>query len=99
MIYAKYDMTGKPLTNFSDISTSAGAIIGLYALHQNLAFDIYKTDLISRYNAGGMYWGQPTNYYSQNWGAFAVQYIGVGGSNTKGTTLPNTLAMKNSKNK
>jgi endo-1,4-beta-D-glucanase Y/4-amino-4-deoxy-L-arabinose transferase-like glycosyltransferase len=101
MIYSEYDMTGKPLSNVSDIPPSAGAIIGLYALDQKgLATDIYRADLISRYNASGMYWGQPTNYYSQNWGAFALQYIGAGGSNTNGTTLPNNFAMGvTSKNK
>jgi len=88
IIFSEYDMTGKPLTNFSDIPTSAGAIIGLHALNQNLSYDIYKTDLISRFNAKGLYWGQMTNYYSQNWAAFAVQYLGIGGHDTKGTTLP-----------
>jgi endo-1,4-beta-D-glucanase Y/predicted membrane-bound dolichyl-phosphate-mannose-protein mannosyltransferase len=87
LIFSEYDMTGKPLSISSDIPTSAGAIIGLHAMNQSLALTIYQNELTTQFHTNGMYWGQSTNYYSQNWGAFAVQYLGVGGINTVGNVL------------
>lgn len=100
MIYAEYDMTGKPLSQYSDIATTAGAIIGLNALHQNIAYTIYKNAITTQFHTNGMYWGeQSVNYYNQNWGAFAVQYLGVGGVNTVGnkfglTSTPKKVSKK-----
>lgn len=79
IIFAQYDMNGNPLSQFSDVPTSAGAIIGLNALHNSLANTIYKDEIVSRFNKNGLYWGQPNNYYSQNWAWFAVKYLGIGG--------------------
>lgn len=84
MIASEYDQEGKPLSGFSDIPTDTGAIIALQALDDPTASAIYKTDLVKQFNNKESYWGQPTNYYSQNWAWFAVEYLGVGGKNTVG---------------
>jgi hypothetical protein len=81
-------LNGEGISENSDISTSAGAVIGLHAMKEdNIADAIYYADIIKRYHINGAYWGQPKNYYSQNWAAFAVQYLGAGGHGTKGDTL------------
>lgn len=94
MIASEYDQDGKALSDFSDIPTDAGAIIALHALNNDVAYDIYRTDITKQFNTHDRYWGQPTNYYSQNWAWFAVKYLGVGGANTKGSTLKTHLVSK-----
>ena len=72
-IVSGYDMEGNALSYFSDIPTSAGAVISLHALNQSTANIIYKSEIMNRFHANGNYWGQKTNYYSQNWGWFTTQ--------------------------
>lgn len=92
MIFSEYDLDGKALSDNSDVPTSAGAIIGLHAMNQNIAVDIYNGDIVSRFSKKGIYWGQPRNYYTQNWAFFAVQYLGVGGINSKGNIIVKSKA-------
>lgn len=88
MIMSEYSLDGKPLSDYSDIPTDAGAIIALHAMNNNVAYKIYQSDIIKQFNTKGLYWGQAKNYYSQNWAWFAVEYLGVGGKNTSGNTIP-----------
>ena len=74
-IAAEYDQTGKPFSEFSDIATDAGPIIALHSLNDPLANTIYKTDISKQFNGYGLYWGQMTSYYNQNWAWFATYYL------------------------
>ena len=97
LIASGYDMEGKPLSHFSDLSTSAGAIISLYALNQKTANDIYKSEIMNRFHKDDNYWGQKTNYYSQNWAWFTTQIIN---DETRKTTPPasSSATLKDDKN-
>jgi endo-1,4-beta-D-glucanase Y len=87
LISAEYDLNGGAKSQYSDIPGSAGAIIGLHAVNNGIAYEIYREEIMPRYHAGKTYWGQPWNYYSQNWAAFSVQYLGIGGLGSSGDKL------------
>ncbi len=93
MIASEYDINGVASSDYADIPSSAGAVIALHAMKNILTDTIYKQSLLNNFNTNGFYWGQQSNYYSQNWGAFAVQYLGVGGPNSRGDVLTQKVAM------
>jgi endo-1,4-beta-D-glucanase Y/4-amino-4-deoxy-L-arabinose transferase-like glycosyltransferase len=72
-LLAGYTLDGSGTAPFSDVAPSAGAFIGMQAVNDPNALKVLKTDIRDRYHSTGNYWGQPYNYYSQNWGAFAEQ--------------------------
>lgn len=84
-LLASYDMSGQGTAAFSDVAPSAGAVIGLLAVHDTAtAQQLYDTDIAARYTTKGSYWGQPYNYYAQNWGSFATAAItGIDANSTK----------------
>jgi len=79
MISSEYDLDGKPLSENSDLSTDAGAIIGLHALQQDLADTLYRSDILPQFHPQGIYWGRQKDYINQSSPALAIQYLAQGG--------------------
>ncbi|MCU0493738.1 MAG: glycosyl hydrolase family 8 [Chloroflexaceae bacterium] len=65
-----YATDGSPNSDDEGISMYGGAI-GALALHPTLMQRMLREALMSRYHDEG-YWGEPINYYDQNWAWFGV---------------------------
>jgi len=74
-IAASYDQHGEPASDFSDIATSAGAVIALSTTNQELAQEIFNHEIAAKLDPSTYIFGDKDNYYAQNWGAFALQIL------------------------
>ncbi len=78
VILSGYDMDGNPLSDESDMPTTAGAIIGLSSTDQNLAREVYKEQITVNFYPINSDWIDEESSNNQIWGAFASEYLGVG---------------------
>lgn len=72
---AAYGADGQPLVDYESLSMYAGAIGQLmFSPDRQLAQRVYNDHLAAAYRdtPAGAYWGDPDNYYDQNWAWFAT---------------------------
>lgn len=69
-IYSVYSLNGKNTVTYNDISTNAGALSALYITKPEESIDMYSQYFWPQFKDG--HWGDPTNYYNQNWAWFAT---------------------------
>ncbi len=71
-IVSIYTTSGLPRSNFNTVSTSVGPLAIFSITAPNLADDIYQQIIEQSFNHKVGYWGNPTNYYDQNWAWFGT---------------------------
>ncbi|MFZ2189559.1 MAG: glycosyl hydrolase family 8 [Candidatus Magasanikiibacteriota bacterium] len=69
-----YTTTGKPVSNYPDLSTDAGALSAFFVTDQQSAIGLFSNRFWPAYDNGK--WGDENNYYNQNWAWFAVALYG-----------------------
>ena len=84
IVYA-YKQDGTPLTNDEALSMTAGAIPAFYGLGDGpTAERLFEQKLLTSYSmdaSGATFWGDPNNYYDQNWAFFSTTLVDGGMSN------------------
>lgn len=70
-IAGAYDIGGNRLNNNQDISTLAGPLSVFLVTDPDLAKNFHDVFIASQFNKENWSWGDPGNYYNQNWAWFA----------------------------
>ena len=81
---ASYNPDGSPAVGYEALSMYAGTLGSLlFNEDKNLVHDVYAEQIFGRYQDDGEspYWGDPANFYDQNWAWFATLLIDGGMSN------------------
>jgi endoglucanase len=74
-LVAAYHVDGTPSADYEATSMYAGSLGGLlFADDQSLVHKIFAAKILKSFKDknGVLYWGDPDDYYSQNWGWFAT---------------------------
>ena len=66
-----YTTDGQPVIDEGNISTDVGALSVFVVTDEALAEEFYQERVAHTYNDDG-YWGNPNNYYDQNWAWFGT---------------------------
>jgi endo-1,4-beta-D-glucanase Y len=75
---AAYGLDGAPLADHESIAMYAGVTLALlFSGGDTIAFQVFEQKLAGAYveDSSGAYWGDPDNYYDQNWAWFATALL------------------------
>lgn len=73
-IYAVYGLNGLRTVDYIDIAPTSGVLINAHALNDTEANNYANKNLQKQYNPETYSWGDPINYYNQNWAWFAYDF-------------------------
>ncbi len=68
-VYAIYGIDGTPRVSYQSISTTVGALSVFNVTNPQMAEKIYSQKIKGKYKDDGT-WGDPNNYFDQNWAWF-----------------------------
>jgi endoglucanase len=79
-LVAAYQRNGVPAAEYESLSLYAGVVSGLLLVdseHEELWHQVFADKVLRRYtdHPQGAYWGDPDNYYDQNWAWFATALV------------------------
>lgn len=75
---AAYKTDGTPAANYESLAMYAGALGStMFSNDRTVPYQMYAEKLLSTYRETpqGAYWGDPNNYYDQNWAWFATGLV------------------------
>jgi len=68
-IFSVYETSGQPSASFESLSTTIGALSVFEITDQKKSKELFDEKIQAAFNETG-YWGEPSNYYNQNWAWF-----------------------------
>lgn len=68
-IFSIYKTSGESRATYESLSTTIGALSVFAVVNKNLESALFDAKIQNQFRSEG-YWGEPTNYYNQNWAWF-----------------------------
>lgn len=71
-IYSMYSLDGKPIVNYTSLSTNVGPLSVFAVSNSKKAEELYNSSIYKKFNFEQGYWGDKNNYFDQNWAWFGT---------------------------